>query len=194
MWKTFHNSEEKNCNSKSINGSHLMCEPVSMSTLFLTSLAMSAATTVASTVGQKQQYDANAANAQQSFNLQNKQTNNAIQQSEAASGLKAQQVQTDMLKAAATAKASANEIGVSGNSVDALIGDYHASEGRYLNSLDTQNQWNRTQAGVEKQGQAATAQRQINSVAAPDFIGAALRIGGGALDAYNMTYGKDAKR
>jgi hypothetical protein len=171
-----------------------MCEPVSMSTLFLTSLAMSTATTAVGAIGQQKQYNANAANAQQSMNLQNKQTNIGIQQSEAAKGLKAQDVQTEMLKAAATAKASANENGVSGNSVDALIGDYHASEGRYLNSLEQQGAWDRSQADVQKQGQAAQAQRQINSVAKPDFLGTALRIGGGAFDAYRSTYGKDATR
>jgi hypothetical protein len=155
--------------------------------------ALTIATEVAGVIGQQKQYNANAANAQQSMNLQNKQTNIGIQQSEAAKALEAQNTQTDMLKAAATAKASANENGVSGNSVDALINDYHASEGRYLNSLDTQNQWNRSQADVQKAGQAATAQRQINSVAKPDFIGAALRIAGDGVNRYSQ-YNKDNSR
>ena len=155
-----------------------------------TSLAMSAASTAVGVIGQQQQFNANAANAVQAQQIQNTQTNIGIQQSEAASGLRAQQSQSDMLKAAATAAASAGESGTAGNSVDSLIGDYHASEGRYLNSLATQGQWNRDQAAVQKQGQAAQAQGRINSVAKPDFLGAALRIGGDALNTYTDLYVK----
>jgi hypothetical protein len=162
--------------------------------MFASMLAVSAASTTAGLVGQQQAYNANAANAAQSLKIQNRQTNYGIQQQEAANSVNAQQTQTDMLKAAATAAASAGENGVSGNSVDALISDYHAAEGRYFNDLQTQQQWNRQQADVTKQGQVATAQRQINSVAKPDFIGAALRIAGGGLDAYNRTYGEEAVR
>lgn len=171
-----------------------MCEPVSMSTLFLTTLGISAASTAAGAIGQQQQYNANAANAAQSLKLQNRQTNYGIQQQEAADSRNAQQTQTDMLKAAATAAASAGENGVSGNSVDALIQDYHAAEGRHFANLQTQQQWNRQQADVQKLGQVATAQRQVNSVSKPTFVGTALRIGAGGLDAYNQTYGAEAVR
>jgi hypothetical protein len=159
-----------------------------MATLFETGLAISAASAGASVIGQQQQYSANKANAEQSFRIQNQQTNLGIQQQEASDGLKAQQSQTDMLKAAATAKASAGESGTAGNSVDSLIGDYQAAEGRYLNSLTTQQQWDRAQAAVQKQGQAATAQARINSVAPPDFLGAALRIAGDGLNQYTNLY------
>ena len=171
-----------------------MCEPVSVGTLFATMLAVNTASTVVGAIGQQQQYNANAANAAQSLKLQNRQTNYGIQQQEVADSVKAQQTQTDMLKAASTAAASAGENGVSGNSVDALINDYHASEGRYFTSLQTQQQWDRQQADVTKQGQVATAQRQVNSVTKPDFLGTALRISAVGLDAYNQTYGAEAVR
>jgi len=171
-----------------------MCEPVSLTTLFATTLAVSAASAGAGLIGQAQQYNANKNSAEQSFRLQNRQTNLGIQQSEAAASQRAQQTQTDMLKAAATAAASAGENGVSGNSVDALINDYHSAEGKYLSDLTTQNQWNRAQADVQKQGQAANAQRQINSVAKPDFIGAALRVAGDGLNSYTNLWAKDATR
>ena len=169
-----------------------MCEPVSLSTLFYTSLAMSAATSAAGLVGQAQQYSANKANAEQAFRVQDRQTNLSVQQQEAADAKQAQQSQIEMLKSAATARASAGEAGVIGNSVDALIGDYYASEGRYLNSLATQGRWNRAQADLQKRGQAATAQGRINSVAKPDFIGAALRIGGDALDKHYELFDRPA--
>jgi nitrate/nitrite-specific signal transduction histidine kinase len=165
-----------------------------MATLFATTLGISTASTVAGAIGQQQMYNANAANAAQSLRLQNRQTNLQIQQQEAADSRKAQQTQTDMLRAAATAAASAGENGVSGKSVDALINDYHAAEGRYFIDLQTQQQWNRQQADVTKLGQVATAQRQVNSVAKPTFVGTALRIAGGGLDAYNRTYGEEAVR
>lgn len=171
-----------------------MCEPVSMSTLFYTTLAMSAASATAGVVGQAQQFNANAKNAIQAQQIQNQQTNLGIQQQEASDALKAQESQREMLKAVATAKASAGESGTAGNSVDALIGDYYDSEGRYLNSLNVQDQWDRAQADVQKKGQAAQAQGRINSVAKPDFLGAALRIGGDAVNSYTNLWGKDATR
>lgn len=171
-----------------------MCEPVSMSTLFAASLALSTATAGAGIIGQSQQYNANAKSAAQSFAIQNQQTNLATVQGEAATGQKAMQSQTDMLRAVATAKASANEGGISGNSVDALIGDYHAAEGRYLNDLATQGKWDAAQADLQKRGQQATATARINSVAKPDFLGSALRIGGDAINSYTKLWGQDATR
>jgi hypothetical protein len=168
-----------------------MCDPVSL-TVALTGLTIGKE--VAGLAGQAQAYNQNAASAAQSLRLQNRQTNLGIQQKEASNSLKAQQTQSDMLKAAATAAATAGENGISGNSVDALINEYHASEGRYFSSLQTQAQWDRTQADVTKQGQVAQAQRQVNSVAKPDYIGAALRIAGSGLDAYDRTHPKDATR
>lgn len=171
-----------------------MCEPVSLSTLFFTTLGLSAASATAGVIGQAQQYNANAANAAQAMRTQNAQTNLGIIQSEAADGRKAQDTQADMLRAIATAKASANEGGVAGNSVDALIGDYYASEGRFMNDLATQGVWSRAQADLDKQGQRAQAKGRINSVSKPDFMGAALRIGGDALGSYTNLWGKDATR
>lgn len=171
-----------------------MCEPVSMGTLFAATLAMSTASAAAGLVGQQQAYNTNAANAANTMRIQNSQTNLGIQQTEAANSQKAQDQQIEMLKAAATAQASAGESGTAGNSVDALIGDYHAAEGRYMNSLSVQNQMNRQQAGMEKQAQQASAQNQVNAVAKPDFLGAALRIGGDALSGYNKTIGRNATK
>src|SRR4051812_26825310 len=100
-----------------------MCDPV---TLSMSALAIASASEVANVFGQQQMYKANARNAANAFQVQNSQTNASIQQNEAAAGLKAQQSQVEMLKAAATAKASAGESGTSGNSVNALIDDFHS--------------------------------------------------------------------
>jgi len=159
-----------------------MCDPVSMSVAMV---GLTIAQQGAQLAGQKQAYEQNANSAAQSMRIQNKQTNLGIQQKEAASGLKAQQNQTDMLKAASTAAASAGESGTSGNSVDALINDYHASEGKYFSSLETQSRWDRSQADMQKQGQQAQAQARVNSVGKPDYIGAALRIASSGLDQYS---------
>jgi len=159
-----------------------------------TTLGVSAAAQTVSFIGQQKQYNDNAASAANSMRIANQQTNLGIQQSEAADSLKAQQSQRDMIVAQATAAASAGENGVSGSNVDELIGDYHAAEGRYMTSLATQGQWNRQQADLQKQGQVATAQRQINSVAKPDFLGAALRIAGDGLNTYTNLYGPAAQQ
>ncbi|MBN9546958.1 MAG: hypothetical protein J0I19_15935 [Alphaproteobacteria bacterium] len=170
-----------------------MCEPVSMGTLLAVSLGMSAATGVTSFLGQQQQEIANRHNAENSFRIANQQTNLGIQQQEAADSQQAQQSQREAITAASTARASAGETGTAGASVDNLVNDYHATEGRFFNDLATQGAWNRAQADVQKQGQVATAQRQILSVPKPNILGAALRIGAGALDGYNNTYGRLAK-
>lgn len=170
-----------------------MCEPVSMSMLLGASLGMSALSTGVSFLGQQQQEIANRHNAEASFRVANQQTNLGIQQQEAADSQQAQESQREAITAAATARASAGENNTAGNSVDNLVNDYHATEGRFFNDLATQGAWNRAQAGVQKQGQVATAQRQIMSVQKPNIIGAALRIGAGALDGYNNTYGRFVK-
>jgi hypothetical protein len=153
-----------------------MCDPVSAS------IALATATSALKVGAQLQQNG----EAKRAFNLQNAQTNLGLTQSQAANSLKIQQNQTDMLKAASTAAASAGENGTAGNSVDALINDYHASESRFRNSLETQNQWDTVQADAQKQGQKINAQSKMVSPTAA-YLGAALHIGAAGLDSYNQT-------
>lgn len=153
-----------------------MCDPVSAA------VALSTASAGLKIAGQMQQNG----EAKKAFNIQNAQTNLGLAQSQAANSLKVQQNQTDMLKAASTAAASAGESGTSGNSVDALIQDYHASEGRYRNSIQTQNQWDIAQGEAQKQGQKANAQSKMVSPMAT-YIGGALHIVSAGLDSYTQT-------
>jgi hypothetical protein len=169
-----------------------MCDPVSMTVLMGASLGMSVLKGGADFLGQQQQEIANRHNAINSFNIQNRQTNIGIQQQESSDSQKAQESQREMIQSAATAAASAGESGTAGVSVDNLFNEYHATEGRYFNDVATQGQWNRTQAGVQKQGQAVQAQRQIMSVPKPNILGTALKIGGESLNKYTQLYGKPA--
>ena len=157
-------------------------------------VALTVGSNIAQLQGQKQAYEANTANAAKSMRLQNQQTNFGIQQQEAADSMKAQQTQSRQLEAASIAAASAGESGTSGNSVDALINSYKSAEGTYMSNLATQQNWNRQQATMNTLGQSAQAQRQINSVAKPDVIGAALRIGGDSLGAYDRYLGPSSRR
>lgn len=63
-----------------------------------------------------------------------------------------------------SAYASAGEAGVSGLSVDALIGNIYAQEGRQQMAELTQYEINRDQIRAEMDQTQAQAQRQINSV------------------------------
>jgi hypothetical protein len=122
-----------------------LCDPVTLTAI---TLGVSAGSAGLGVIGQMQQN----AEAKGAFNNQTRQTDIGTQQQETADSVKAQQTQKQMLEAAATAKQSAGETGTAGNSVDALINDYHATEGQYMSNLATQQQWNRSQAGVQKQG------------------------------------------
>lgn len=166
-----------------------MCDPVSMTAA---AVGLAVAQQGAQLAGQAKAYNANAANAGASMRLQNAQTNMQTQQREVSASNEAQDTQRQQLQAASTAENSAGESGTSGNSVDALINDYKSSEGRYMNNLSVQQGWNRTQAENTKAGQSAQAQYRINQVAKPDFIGAALKIAGTGMGAYNSNFGKPA--
>ena len=133
--------------------------------------------------GQKQASSA----AQKSARMQQEQDNMNVAQNEEAQSSDLFQKQIDVANARATARTSAGESGTTGNSVDALIGDYNAQEGRWRASQRTQAEWNRQQSRVRKLGYGAVAQREAP---APSPFASALRVGGGALDAYHMAYGK----
>lgn len=151
-----------------------MCDPVTMS---VAALGITAASSGMAVIGQMQQN----ASAKTGFNNQNRQADIGLQQQQASDSVKAQQTQKQMLEAAATAKASAGESGTAGNSVDALVDDYHATEGQYLSNLQTQNAWNEAQTQMQKQGYKATAQSRMVSPTAA-YLGAALRVAGTGVD------------
>ena len=81
---------------------------------------------------------------------------------------------------------------MAGLSVEALLNDFTAQEGRYRYGVRRNNELVTDQLTAEMEGARAQAQGRINSipslnlepVSRPTYLGAALRIGGDALGAY----------
>jgi len=94
--------------------------------------------------------------------------------------------------ARATARTAAGEAGVAGLSVEALLNDFTAQEGRYRYGVRRNNELVTDQLTAEMEGARAQAQGRIHSITSlnlepvsrPTYLGAALRIGGDALGAY----------
>ncbi len=113
---------------------------------------------------QNEYYLANAKASQQAAvneyaALQNKQV-----QEKVASSQQLFQQNVEALQARSSAAAAAGDAGVSGLSVDALVGDYFAQQGRRAEALDTQYQMTAGNIRAEMEQTEAKAQSRINSV------------------------------
>lgn len=123
------------------------------------------------------------------------QQNRMIQEAAATSQEK-QNIALEAEAARSTARVAAGEGGVTGLSVDSLIGDYHAKQGRYERTLDRNHQMNADYLRAEMDSTQAQGQSRINSMQPgqkPSFAGAALRIAGSGLGAYS-TYRRQENR
>jgi hypothetical protein len=83
------------------------------------------------------------------------------------------EIQVGGLKKRGTAYTSSGEAGISGLSVDALIGDLFAQEGRQQMSNATQYQMDRNKIVAEMEGTRAQAEARINSVRRANYPSAA---------------------
>ena len=91
-----------------------------------------------------------------------------------------QQSSVQAKQAVARARTSAGESGVSGYSIDRVIGDLYRQEGAYAASLQTNFDRQFIQKEQSRKEANARAQSIINStpeVQRPDYFGAALQIG-----------------
>lgn len=99
------------------------------------------------------------------------------------------------LKARGTARDAAGEAGVTGLSVDALIDDYYAAEGRGVDSVQTNYEIERDNIIAQMDATHSQTIARVNSVQRaqpPSFLGAAIRIAGGFLSPFGssrMGYG-----
>lgn len=87
--------------------------------------------------------------------------------------------------AQATAVTAAGESGISGMSVDALLSDLGAKQGRYNSSVTTNYENAEMAINNQRENIGINAASQINNLKtpqAPDYFGAALRIGTTAYD------------
>lgn len=162
-----------------------------------------AITTLSAGIGVAQQ----AANARAMSKYQNQQykatkeaaTANAInqynalltrQQQETASAAEAIEMSSRRAEAAAsTARVTAGESGAAGGSVAALLNDFRRQELGFAQTTIRNQTWQNAQIklnmeGIRSNQQAAIVSAMPKPVEQPDYLGAMLRIGAGALDAY----------
>lgn len=105
-------------------------------------------------------------------------------------------------QAASTARVTAGETGTGGASMDALLNEYRRQELGFAQTTIRNQTWQNAQIQLNMEGIRANQQAQIAAavpkpVQQPDYLGAALRIGAGALDAYgtyaDVTYKQTGK-
>ncbi|RWI46823.1 MAG: hypothetical protein EOQ93_29285 [Mesorhizobium sp.] len=143
----------------------------------------------AQSVAQYAAADAEAKAARQSAlqayaNDQNAIAHRQIQETEAGSQ-KVQQINLDEAKKVSEVKLSASSAGVSGISVDNLIGDVtrQASQNRQNQFENTRMALNQLQ--LERKQSQAQAQSRINSAPRPSALSLVAGIGGAALSGFN---------
>ena len=166
-----------------------MCEPTTL-------MALSIASSVAGVYGQQQ-----AANAQEAMNqrqydniMQARAANinqtNLMQEQERESAMQRQEQNNLRARAAqSTATVSAGESGISGLSVDALLADLGTQQNRFNTSVDTNFDRTTQAIAIQRDNASINAASQINQLKtpqAPDYLGAALRIGQ-AVDTYRRS-------
>lgn len=187
------------------------------SQMMYASMAIAAATTAAQYASQQQQASAqsqyqqqmadenakqmeqNAKLARESYYLSTARLDQQDMQKDAAHSQDMLANQIAGAKARATARVSAGEAGVSGLSVDSLVADFHRQEAMYRSSAENNRENERAQVQMEKQGLRAQADGRIQSVrpyvrdpiSRPDFLGAALRVGAGGMDAISRYAPRD---
>jgi hypothetical protein len=157
------------------------------------SLAIGAASSAMSFVGQQQQANAqndyaneNAHAAVEATLQQYSDTQARIAQEQAAAGQQTEQVNREAQARAATARVAVGEAGVSGLSVDALLGDAYGSAARRRDVIGTNldytvDQLQRSQLGIQAQGQNRIS--SVRTVAPPSGLQLGLGIAQAATSA-----------
>ena len=166
-----------------------MCEPTTI--LAIASVASTVASVSAQQEAASQQEQANQRqyeNSMRAMAANVNQTNAEHMQQREGSIQKLEENNMSARAAKATATTAAGESGISGLSVDALLSDLSGKQGRYTNSVTTNYENAEMAINNQRENIGINAASQINSLKtpqAPDYVGAALRIGNTAYDYYN---------
>ncbi len=177
-----------------------MCEPATPSAI---SIGLTAASGVAGYIGQQ-----NAASAQESANnqsrnlaIQNQQLQiRALQNQQDEENRRADEALRSNAKQAAAAKATAavaaGEAGISGLSVDALLGDLTRQETANKNDIIATQDFGQRQRELDREGVGITATSQVNQlplVEYPSFFEFALGTGAAGFDVYDSRTPRQTK-
>lgn len=165
-----------------------MCEPT---TIMALQIASAAGSVIAQQQAADAQSDANMRqyqNTMRSYAANVNQTNLMAEQ-ERENAM--QRMEENNMKARAsmsTARVASGEAGVSGLSVDALLGDLSGKQSRYNTSTMTNLSRANSAIELKRENVYADAASVINGLktpAAPDYLGAALKIGTSVYDYKN---------
>lgn len=163
-----------------------MCDPITVSTaLAIGSFAVSAGSAVLNKKAQDK-----AASENKTAALEDKRISqydaSIRQQEEMTSGRRA--IEAGMRQgreAKAAARASAGEAGVTGMSVDMLLGDIDRDQAAYTQSIEDQTVVTLDQLQRIKQGAGALAQNRINAVQPGSWLSTGVQVAGAGVDLYS---------
>lgn len=164
-------------------------------TLTMASLAISGAQAVAQHKAADAQADAQEEynqqlqkNAEQAYNNELEALRLQQHQDEAQAKQKIVQNQKQAIQARSRAKTAAGEAGVSGLSVDALLGDFERQEAEFKDAvrenLDNRNQ-QRQQEAISAGTRLQSRQNSVQPVNRPSVLGTGLQIAGNAVGAFS---------
>lgn len=166
-----------------------MCDPIS-----LAGFAIGAASQVTSFMSASSQaktqnqlaennrIEANKAAADQYAQIQER-----MLQEKAAAGRDLEDANVTTAKARGTAQVTSGEVGITGITVDSLIADYNAQQGKFERTNEQNLKMTQDQLRANLDGVKSQAESRINSVqkaAKPSFLPYAIGIASSGLDSY----------
>lgn len=164
-----------------------MCEPasLSLSTMTIASMAMSAATAVASYVGQSQAASRQSDAAQAAYDAQVTDTKNQMtQQSQAAAEQMSDRARQAMIETGHLQALAADSGTNGGGSNDRVTNEANFNAGQDIAAMQANASSQQRQAVSALRGDYAQAASRTASIQQPSLIGTGLQIAGGALNAY----------
>lgn len=159
-----------------------MCEPTALA---IGSFALSAGGKIAGANAQNKASKANKANALEALRLGNNDISARVNEETAAARGQEQSIAQAAAAATSTATTSAEESGVAGGSVDALVREVLRQQGVATDAVAQNQQSMLDQAQRQRLALATDTQSQINSVPKANGLATAIGIGGDALGFLN---------
>lgn len=163
-----------------------MCEPATiMATMALASTALSIGGQVASYSSQANQAATQRGNALSAFAQDASALTTRASQEQASAAQRKLQNQRDYDATRATAVNSADEAGVTGISVNALLGDLAGQQGLRQGAVDQNLNMTLQQLQSERQGAAVTMQSRMNQAQDPSLAGLLIGVAKTGVDGFS---------
>jgi hypothetical protein len=163
-----------------------MCDPASIG---VATGGLSLANAGLGFLGQGARAKTNAANAQRDFQLSMMQLALRMQQERIQAATKVHYYNKEKNAAVAEAKVRASEMGVSGNTLDDLVGDLEMQNAERVNITRENSDAAISQLRMASVGEGAQLQSRLAAVPAPSLSGLALGAASAGLDGFN-TYNR----